>query len=109
MERGGRSARRPADERPTLHAVSEDLVEKAARQRLPLAVGESEELEQALPLFDVARAAPPPSILLVGGPGVGKTTWVHRLARRFAAWRRGGAREPRRACSAHRPIGSSPG
>ncbi|WP_437741502.1 AAA family ATPase [Sorangium sp. So ce1504] len=95
MERAGRTARRPEDERPTLHAVSEDLVEKAARQRLPLAVGESEELEQALPLFDVARAAHGaslPSILLVGGPGVGKTTWVHRLARRFAAWRRDKAR-----------------
>ncbi|WP_437575606.1 AAA family ATPase [Sorangium sp. So ce887] len=89
------SARRAADERPTLHAVAEDLVEKAARQRLPVAVGESEELEQALPVFDAARAAqgaPLPSILLVGGPGVGKTTWVYRLARRFAAWRRDKAR-----------------
>ncbi|AUX47006.1 ATP-dependent Clp protease ATP-binding subunit [Sorangium cellulosum] len=102
------SGRRPRDERPTLGAVAEDLVEKAARQRLPLAVGESEELERALSLFDPASAAqrgargaggtggtpsePPPSILLVGGPGVGKTTWVHRLARRFAAWRRDKAR-----------------
>ncbi|WP_437286307.1 AAA family ATPase [Sorangium sp. So ce406] len=93
--RAERSARRAGDERPTLGAVAEDLVEKAARQRLPLAVGESEELEQALPLFDVAELAPGaplPSILLVGGPGVGKTTWVHRLARRFAAWRRDKAR-----------------
>ncbi|WP_437966031.1 AAA family ATPase [Sorangium sp. So ce260] len=86
------SARRAADERPTLRAVAEDLVEKAARQRLPLAVGESEELEQALPALDAAQGAPLPSILLVGGPGVGKTTWVHRLARRFAAWRRDKAR-----------------
>ncbi|WP_437956330.1 AAA family ATPase [Sorangium sp. So ce119] len=93
--RAERSARRAGDERPTLGAVAEDLVEKAARQRLPLAVGESEELEQALPLFDVAELAPGaplPSILLVGGPGVGKTTWVHRLARRFAGWRRDKAR-----------------
>ncbi|WP_437754008.1 AAA family ATPase [Sorangium sp. So ce1389] len=90
-----RSARHARDERPTLRAVAEDLVEKAARQRLPLAVGESEELEQALPLLDLARLAPGaplPSILLVGGPGVGKTTWVYRLARRFAAWRRDKAR-----------------
>ncbi|WP_433929476.1 AAA family ATPase [Sorangium cellulosum] len=93
--RAERSARRAGDERPTLGAVAEDLVEKAARQRLPPAVGASEELEQALPLFDVAELAPGaplPSILLVGGPGVGKTTWVHRLARRFAAWRRDKAR-----------------
>ncbi|KYF68620.1 AAA family ATPase [Sorangium cellulosum] len=93
--RADRAARRAGDERPTLGAVAEDLVEKAARQRLPLAVGESEELEQALPLFDVAALAPGaplPSILLVGGPGVGKTTWVYRLARRFAAWRRDKAR-----------------
>ncbi|MGK3999902.1 AAA family ATPase [Sorangium sp. So ce1024] len=93
--RAERAARPAGDERPTLRAVAEDLVEKAARQRLPLAVGESEELEQALPLFDVAalaRDAPLPSVLLVGGPGVGKTTWVYRLARRFAAWRRDKAR-----------------
>ncbi|WP_437936040.1 AAA family ATPase [Sorangium sp. So ce341] len=86
------SARRATDERPTLREVAEDLVDKAARQRLPLAVGDSEELEQALPGLDAAKGAPLPSILLVGGPGVGKTTWVYRLARRFAAWRRDKAR-----------------
>jgi ATP-dependent Clp protease ATP-binding subunit ClpC len=73
------------EERPTLRAVSEDLVEKAARQRLPLLVGDSEELEQAMPLVE---RAPPASLLVVGGPGVGKTTWVYRLAKRLAAWRR---------------------
>jgi ATP-dependent Clp protease ATP-binding subunit ClpC len=77
------------DDRPTLSAVAEELVERAARQKLPAVVGESPELEDAMPLVE---RAPRASILLVGGPGVGKTTWVHRLARRFAAWRRDKAR-----------------
>ncbi|EYF07120.1 AAA family ATPase [Chondromyces apiculatus] len=91
--RKGHSAPRK-EERPTLEAVAEELVDRAVRQKLPPVVGESAELDAAMRLVD--RAAPA-SILLVGGAGVGKTTWVYRLARRFAAWRRepGRRRVPR--------------
>ncbi|MDB4946361.1 MAG: ATP-dependent Clp protease ATP-binding subunit ClpA [Labilithrix sp.] len=66
--------------RPTLDSVAVDLVDKAARGKLPFVVGDSLELERAKSL--VGRD-PPPSILLVGGPGVGKSTWVRRLARQL--------------------------
>ncbi|AKT43857.1 AAA family ATPase [Chondromyces crocatus] len=69
----------------TLQAISEELVERATLRKLPPVVGESPELEAALPLIDRTT---PTSILLVGGAGVGKTTWVYRLAQRLAAWRR---------------------
>ena len=71
--------------RPTLQAVAEELVDRAARQKLPPIVGESPELEEALPFVEQAQ---PASLLVVGGPGVGKTTWVYRLARRLAGWRK---------------------
>jgi ATP-dependent Clp protease ATP-binding subunit ClpC len=73
------------DELPTLREVAEELVEKSARGKLPPIFGESPELTQAEPLF---QRDPPASILLVGEPGVGKTTWVHRMARRFLVWKR---------------------
>jgi len=79
------AAQEAQESRPTLQAVAEELVDRAARQKLPVIVGESPELEEAMPLLE---RSPPASILLVGGPGVGKTTWVYRLARRFAALRR---------------------
>ena len=89
IQEGAGARERREDDRPTLAAVAEELVEKAARQKLPAVVGESAELEEALPLVE---RRPPASILLVGGPGVGKTTWVYRLARRLAAFRRDKAR-----------------
>jgi ATP-dependent Clp protease ATP-binding subunit ClpC len=76
------ATRREEDERPTLRAVAEDLVEKASRQRLPMIIGEGP--EDAI-LGRLASRGTPASVLLVGGPGVGKTTWVYRLARRLAA------------------------
>jgi len=75
---------------PTLRRVAEDLVEKAARGKLPPILGRSAELAAAAPLL---RADPPPSLLLVGAPGVGKTTFVHRMARGFLADRRDKKRE----------------
>jgi ATP-dependent Clp protease ATP-binding subunit ClpC len=69
----------------TVRAVADELVERAAKQRLPVALGGSPELDAAAKLLD---RSPPPSILLVGEPGVGKTTWIHRLARRLLAQRR---------------------
>ncbi len=76
-------ARRREDEPfPTLRAVAEDLVDRAARGKLPAILGASPELDAAAPLFE---RTPPASLLLVGPPGVGKTTFVHRMARRFLA------------------------
>ncbi len=77
------------DEFETLHQVAEDLVEAAAHRRLPPVVGELD-LEPLVPLLE---RSPPASLLLVGAPGVGKTTWVRQLARLFAGWRR----DPQRA------------
>ena len=70
---------------PTLDQVADELVERAARGKLPVTVGGSTELEallRAKPRF------PPASLLIVGEPGVGKTTLVRRLARALAARRR---------------------
>jgi ATP-dependent Clp protease ATP-binding subunit ClpC len=78
-------ARREEEEYPTLRAVAEELVEKAARQKLPVIFGDAGELDRAAAFFE---RSPPSSILLVGGSGVGKTTWVYRLARRFLSWQR---------------------
>ncbi len=69
----------------TVRAVSEDLVEQAAKQRLPIALGDFPDIETHAALFD---RTVPASILIVGEPGVGKTTWVHKLARRLAKQKR---------------------
>jgi ATP-dependent Clp protease ATP-binding subunit ClpC len=62
---------------PTLRGVGDDLVEVALRRKLPVPVGECPELDEAAPLTD---RDPPGSLLLLGPPGVGKSTWVSRLA-----------------------------
>jgi ATP-dependent Clp protease ATP-binding subunit ClpC len=79
---------------PTLEAVAEELVDRAAKGKLPPVVGLDQALEPHLALF---KRTPPASILLVGGTGVGKTSWVRRLARLFLSWKREkhGQRAPR--------------
>jgi len=69
------------DSFPTLKAVADEWVEAAARGKLPFSIshGELGRREREL----VSRY-PPPSLLLVGEPGVGKTVWVRRLAEHFA-------------------------
>ncbi|MFO7564768.1 MAG: AAA family ATPase [Enhygromyxa sp.] len=69
---------------PTLHAVAEELVSQARRRRSRLV--EPPDLREHAHLWERET---PASILLVGGPGVGKTTWVETLARQFARRRRG--------------------
>jgi ATP-dependent Clp protease ATP-binding subunit ClpC len=69
---------------PNLEAVAEELTDKALRGKLPPIVGDDHEITRVLP----GHRDPPPSLLLVGGPGVGKSTWVRRLARVMAQWRR---------------------
>jgi ATP-dependent Clp protease ATP-binding subunit ClpC len=73
------------DEFTTVRAVADELVERAAKQKLPIALGDCPELDAAAKLLE---RSPPPSILLVGDPGVGKTTWVYRLARKLLVQRR---------------------
>ncbi len=67
----------------TLHQIAEELVEQAARRRLPPVVGELD----FRPYERLFEHHPPASLLLVGAPGVGKSTWVRRLAGHFARWR----------------------
>jgi ATP-dependent Clp protease ATP-binding subunit ClpC len=75
----------PEAERPTLRAVAEELVERAARHKLAPVIGDDPGLRDQ---HDSLRRSPPPSLLLVGPSGVGKSTWVRRLARLFLEWRR---------------------
>ena len=83
---GDAFARRDDEDRfVTLRAVADELVERAAKGKLPICLGGSPELDAAAKLLD---RSPPPSILLVGEPGVGKTTWIYRLARRLLTQRR---------------------
>jgi ATP-dependent Clp protease ATP-binding subunit ClpC len=71
---------------PVLESVAEDWVERAAKGKLPPLVGlEDREVDRYAPLF---KRSAPASILLVGDPGTGKTTFVRRMARLFLSWKR---------------------
>jgi ATP-dependent Clp protease ATP-binding subunit ClpC len=70
---------------PTLVTVADAWVERAARGKLQAVVGESDDFDA----HQEALTGPvPTSVLLVGPPGVGKTTFVRRLARRLLQQRR---------------------
>jgi len=71
---------------PTLEAVAEDWVARAERRRLPVAVGIDAAFDAHAGLFDRDRV---PSVILVGPPGAGKTTFVRRLARHLLQRGRG--------------------
>ena len=74
------AAEEEPDERrwPTAMAVCDELVERAARAKLPPTLGDFDDFQANQRLFEIE---PRPSILLVGPHGVGKTTFVRRLAR----------------------------
>jgi ATP-dependent Clp protease ATP-binding subunit ClpC len=77
-----------ANEEPApavLEQIGEELTSRALGGRAPALVYDSDQLE-AWRIY--ALRQPPRSILLVGGPGVGKTSWVLKLARWFAERRR---------------------
>ncbi|MEL6181416.1 MAG: AAA family ATPase, partial [Myxococcota bacterium] len=78
---------------PTLQAVAEQWVDRARRRKLPPVLGAIPTLEAAEPL---TRRYPPASLLLVGPPGVGKTTWVRALALKLASRGRQEDEEPLR-------------
>jgi ATP-dependent Clp protease ATP-binding subunit ClpC len=63
---------------PALDAIAEDWVHRAERKRLPVMVGVDPVFDAHAALLDRER---PPSLLLVGPSGVGKTAFVRRVAR----------------------------
>ncbi|AKF07733.1 AAA family ATPase [Sandaracinus amylolyticus] len=77
---------------PTLRAIAEDLTARATAGRLPQLVGDDPTFDATVPELDRDR---PPSLLLVGGEGVGKTSFVQRFAKRLASQRRGGNKRGR--------------
>jgi len=78
---------------PTMEAVAEEWVERAARRKLALVLGD---LPAARRCYELALRYPPPSILLVGQAGVGKTAAVRQLCRMLAQLRKEDPDEPPR-------------
>jgi len=76
----------------TVGQVADELLHKAMRRQLPVAVGHHDEF---LPLRALLLAPRPLPLLVVGGPGVGKTVWIQRLARYLLFEKRQGAEVPR--------------
>ncbi|HEX8701661.1 MAG TPA: AAA family ATPase [Myxococcaceae bacterium] len=70
-----------------LEQIGEELTSRARSGKLPPLVYDS---TQMAAWAGYTRRQPPQSILLVGGPGVGKTSWVLMLARWLAEQRREG-------------------
>ncbi|MCY1078094.1 AAA family ATPase [Archangium lansingense] len=75
------------EERPpeVLEQISEELTSRALGGRQPTLVYDAESMQSWIA---AVRRQPPQSLLLVGGPGSGKTSQVLRLARLIAELRR---------------------
>jgi ATP-dependent Clp protease ATP-binding subunit ClpC len=83
-----RDTRNDSKEEPApavLEQIGEELTSRALSGRLPPLVYDGAQMEDWLAYV---QRQPPQSILLVGGPGVGKTSWVLKLARWLAERRR---------------------
>ncbi len=88
---------------PALDAVAEDWVHRAEKKRLPVMVGVDPVFDAHAALLDRER---PPSLLLVGPSGVGKTALVRRVARHLLdrGREKGGTRRRLWATSADRIL-----
>jgi ATP-dependent Clp protease ATP-binding subunit ClpC len=77
---------------PTLESVADELVEQAAKRRLPPLFGRRtlDPRER-----DMLQRDPPPSLLVIGEPGSGKTAWVRALADEILRWKQDGKHAPR--------------
>lgn len=86
MEESDPKKEDPEEDR-ILARIADDLVDKAVHHRLPTILGEG---AVSLP----TEKTQPGSLLLVGGPGSGKTTWVHRVAQSMVSARRANEEAP---------------
>jgi ATP-dependent Clp protease ATP-binding subunit ClpC len=87
---------REEDPHAELTRVSDELVDRAARGKLPAVIGDSPVFEAIKPWTLASRR---PSILLVGPPGAGKSALVRRLAFHHLAAKKAGVEKPPRIYS----------
>ncbi len=83
--------RDPFENYPELKKVADELMTESQKRRLPVVVGNNEDF---VPYRKQLLAARPAPLLIVGGTGVGKTTWIQRLARYLLLQKRNGETVP---------------
>jgi ATP-dependent Clp protease ATP-binding subunit ClpC len=85
LQQDSRRGAHEESEPQVLEQIGEELTRQAATGRLPPLVYEADAMDGWLGSM---KRLPPRSLLLVGGPGIGKTTWVLKLARWIVEQRR---------------------
>ena len=81
----------PFESYPELKKVADELLREAQKKRLPIAIGNNDDF---LPFRKQLLEARPAPLLIVGGAGVGKTTWIQRLARYLLLEKKKGEQVP---------------